>query len=106
MLEDGESVPVTLYPTPDNPIVSKAIAFMCQIADAASERIGYNMVKEVLDELHEAISIGKIISVLFDYIRYSVLFNEPGWYAGICIARSGKWSSTILCSRAAYYNTF
>jgi len=48
MLEDGESVPVTLYPGPDNPIVSKAITFIRQIADPASERIGYNMVKEVL----------------------------------------------------------
>jgi len=31
MLEDGESVPVKLYPEPDNPVDSKAIAFMCQI---------------------------------------------------------------------------
>ena len=104
-LEDGEIVPVKLYPEPDNPVDSKAIAFMCQIADSAWERIGY-AVSEVLDELHEAMSRGKIISVSFDYIRYSVHFSKPGWYAGIRIARSGEWSSTVLRSRAASYNIF
>jgi len=104
-LDDGDNVPVKLYPEPDNPVDSKAIAFMCQITGSAWERIGY-AVSEVLDELHEAMSRGKIISVSFDYIRYSVHFSKPGWYAGIRIARSGEWSSTVLRSRAASYNRF
>ena len=104
-LEDGQRVPVKLYPEPDNPVDSKAIAFMCQIVDSAWERIGY-AVSEVLDELHDAISGGKIISVSFDYIKYSVHFSKLGWYAGIRISRSGEWSSKVLRSRAASYNTF
>ena len=61
---------------------------------------------EVLDELYEAMSRGKIISVSFDYIRYFVHFSKPGWYAGIRIPRSGEWSSTVLCSCAASYYSF
>ena len=48
---------------------------MCQIADSAWERIGY-AVTEVLDEFHEAMSRGKIISVSFDTLYFSL--NQAG----------------------------
>ena len=57
-LENGEIVPVKLYPEPDNPVDSKAIAFMCLIANSVWERNGY-VVMEVLDEFYEAMSRGK-----------------------------------------------
>ena len=67
--ENGIKVPVKLLPEPGNKYDNKTIAFMCQINDSNWERIGY-VVREALDELHEAVNNGNILNVSFDWIKY------------------------------------
>lgn len=103
-LKDNSKVEVKLQPEPDNKYDARAIAFMCKIDDSSWERIGY-VVREVLDEVHEAINKKKILNVSFDWIKYTVHFRSPGWYAGIRIQRNGEWSLGVLRSRATSYIT-
>ena len=92
------NIPVKLQPEPNNPIDSKAIAFMCKVENDW-ERIGY-VVQEALDDVHEAINTNKILGVSFQWIKFIVYFKTPGWYAGIKITRSGEWSNAVLRSQA------
>ena len=91
-----------LQPEPDNRYDSKAIAFLCKNDDSGWVGIGY-VVREVLDEVHDAIYKKKILNVSFDWIKYTVHFKSPGWYAGIRIQRHGEWSLGVLRSRATSY---
>jgi len=84
LLKENLKVQVKLQPEPDNRYDSKAIAFLCKIDESGWVRIGY-VVREVLDEVHEAINKKKILNVSFDWIKYTVHFKSPGWYAGIRI---------------------
>ena len=95
---DDVNIPVKLQPEPNNPIDSKAIAFMCKVENDW-ERIGY-VVQEALDDVHEAINTNKILGVSFQWIKFIVYFKTPGWYAGIKITRSGEWSNAVLRSQA------
>ena len=101
-INDGLIVPVKLQSEPDNSFDNKAIAIMCQINQDKWERFGY-IVKEALDDVHEAINNHKILSVSFAWIKYIVYFKCPGWYAGVKITRSGDWSDVVLRSRANDY---
>ena len=100
-VKDGPTVPVKLQPEPDNQFDCKAIAIMTAVKDKWA-RIGY-IVKEALDDVHEAINNNKILSVSFAWLKYIVYFKCPGWYAGIKITRSGEWSDHVLRSRANTY---
>ena len=60
------------------------------------------VVREVLDEVHEAIN-KKILDVSFYWIKNTVHFRSPGWYAGIRIQRNSEWSLGVLRSRATSY---
>lgn len=53
--------------------------------------------------LDEAINKKKILNVSFDWIKYTMNFKSPGWYAGIRIQRNGEWSQGVLCSGATSY---
>ena len=75
-IKDGSTVPVKLQPEPDNQFDWKAIVIMTTVEDKW-ERIGY-VVKEALDDVHEAINNNKILSVFFAWIKYIVYFKCPG----------------------------
>ena len=62
-----------LQPEPDNQFDCKAIAIMTAVEDKW-ERIGY-IVKEALDDVHEAINNNKILSVSFAWLKYIVYSN-------------------------------
>ena len=97
--ENGESVPVKIEPEPTNPYDSKAICFKCQV-EGTWCRIGY-IVREVLDEVHQAIRENKILYIQFAWVKFLLHWTRcgPGFYAGVYIARKGEWSQR--CVRAA-----
>ena len=81
----GLDVPVRISHEPDNPKDSKAIAVICCV-DGNWHRIGY-FVEEVLEEVHKAIKLNKILFVKFAWIRYIAegTRSRPGYFAGINI---------------------
>ena len=82
-----------IKPEPNNPYDSKAIAFECKI-DGSWKVIGY-IVREVLNEVHQALVAKKIVEVYIDWVKFKV-WRSMGWYAGINITRVGQWSKTIV----------
>ena len=88
-----------LYPEPNNPADARAIAFRVCL-DKSWCTIGY-VVKEALDEVHEAISAKKLTAVTVDWVKYIIYWRSPGWYAGIKVTRIGEWSRTIVLSQSA-----
>ena len=92
----GESVPVKLVPEPENKYDSKAIAFHCEL-EGKWYSIGY-VVRDVLDVMHAALQENSIISVKFAWVKYRVVWmrSGPGYYAGIDIARKGKWPKIVV----------
>ena len=94
-LDEGNEVPVNIYPEPTNPRDTKAIAFKCWIENDW-HRIGY-VVSEARDEVNDALQNGKILEVKFSWARYLVKWvrSGPGWYAGINITIAGQWSTAI-----------
>ena len=96
--QTGETVPVKIEPEPKNPYDSKAICFKCMVGEWC--RIGY-IVREALDEVHEAIRYGHILCVNFAWVKFLLHWTRsgPGFYAGIYITRKGEWSD--ICIRSA-----
>lgn len=95
-----EQVEVKLQCEPDNPVDSKAIAFVATIQDKQC-RIGY-AVREVLDELHQAIREKKILCVTFSWVKYLVEWTRsgPGYYCGVNITKRGEWSQNAIKVRS------
>lgn len=95
----GETVPVKIEPEPTNPYDSKAICFKCMVGGLWC-RIGY-IVREALDEVHEAIRCRHILWVKFAWVKFLLQWTRsgPGFYAGIYITRNGEWS--VRCIRSA-----
>ena len=90
LLREGKDVRVKIIPEPENRYDSKAIAFQCYI-ESKWIRIGY-IVQEALDDVHQALSTGSIISVSFSWVKYLITWpSAPGYFAGIDITVSGKW---------------
>ena len=89
----GQEVLCKLQSEPENPFDSLAIAFRCEV-DISWHTIGY-VVKEVLDELHEALSAKKITVASFDWVKFIIYWRTPGWYAGIKVSRIGEWSQQL-----------
>lgn len=98
LLENDKEVPVGVFPEPNNVYDAKAICFKCYI-DGEWKRIGY-IVREALDHVHDAITMKKIISVKFGWVKYLAIWRSgPGFYAGINIAHNGEWHADIVkCS--------
>lgn len=69
--KDDVNILVKLQPEPNNPIDTKAIAFMCK-AENNWERIGY-VVQEALDDVHEVINTNKILGISFQWIKFIIL---------------------------------
>ncbi len=98
---DNKDVRVGLFPEPNNPVDSKAIAFKCLLDDQQWHRIGY-IVREATDDVHEAIATNAIESVEFGWVKFRIDLSRtgPGFYAGVDITRRGQWSSTV-CKAAS-----
>ena len=94
-------VPVRLMPEPNNPMDNKAIAFECCM-QGKWMRVGY-VIRELTEEVHEALSKNEIVNVQFEWIRYMFkgFASGPGFYAGIQVTRNGKWS-TLAMAKASY----
>ena len=95
LLDQGEAVPVNVFPEEENPHDSKAIAFKCWVNNKW-KRIGY-VVKEARDAVHEARRAGIITQVPFKWAKYKSRFGRsgPGLYAGINITKYGAWGTEV-----------
>lgn len=93
---DEKHVEVWLMPEPDNPVDKHAIAFMCSIDDK-DQRIGY-VVRECLQDVHEALSRGLICKTEFAWCRYRSFRGRLGWYAAVNVTLKGKWSNAVVRS--------
>ena len=97
----GEFVSCKLEPEPENEYDAKAIAIKCQVGlDGTWCTIGY-IVREALNEVHEALESNAIISISLNWVKYIIYWNSPGWYAGIDIKRHGQWSQIVVKSQSA-----
>ena len=78
----GEVVGVKIEPEPRNPYDARAIAFLCMV-EGSWQRIGY-IVRELLEEVHAAISAHDILWVKFAWVNYLLQWTRsgPGFYAG------------------------
>ena len=95
----GQEVLCKLQPEPENPFDSLAIAFGCEV-DNSLHTIGY-VVKEALNDVHEALSAKKITAVSFDWVKFIIYWRTPGWYTGVKISRIGEWSQRVVLSQSA-----
>lgn len=95
IMDQQECVPVKIEPEPENQYDSKAIAFKCRVDDKWY-RIGY-IVREALEDVHNALAQKLVIDVSFKWIKYLVIWmrSGPGYYAGINTTVNGKWSSQV-----------
>ena len=86
---------VTIQPEPDNPVDSRAIAFVATV-DNKQYTIGY-VVREIVDDLHEAINRGQILGVKFAWVKYLVQWprSGPGYYCGVNITKKGEWPQNV-----------
>ena len=98
VLQSGEEVQVSLRKEPRNPVDSMAIAFTCFVQQKW-QRIGY-VVREALNDVHEAISTNSIRAVKLAWVKFRIDFygSGPGFYAGVDITRQGRWSSVVHAS--------
>lgn len=92
-LDDTE---VILRPEPDNPYDSKAIAFVVNLG-GKEHRVGY-VIRELLDEVHQALNSYLIRKVKFAWVKYVVDWSKsgPGYYCGINITKKGVWSHNAV----------
>ena len=58
--------------------------------------MGY-VVKEVLEDVHEAIDKEQKLSVKFNWIKYITDWTRsgPGYFAGIRISKNGDWGQKV-----------
>ena len=98
-----QDVAVKLVPEPSNPVDAIAIAIKCELDDGLWHRIGY-ILREALDDVHEAQSSTLITHVEYKWVkfRFDFLRSGPGFYAGVNITQKGPWSN-IVCSSASNF---
>ena len=94
-----DNIDCRIMPEPDNPADAKAIAFQCRV-DSQWQTIGY-IVKEALDEVHQALHHQKIIDVRLKWVKFIIYWQTPAWYAGIDITRIGEWPRLIVLAQSA-----
>lgn len=102
-LDHGNQVEVRLQPEENNPVNSRALAFMCCL-QGKWIRIGY-VVEEALEAVHDALSKSEIISLEFNWVKYIIHWSRsgPGWYAGINITKMGNWPPCVVNARSVRY---
>ena len=69
-LKDKKEVVVLMSPEPTNPVDAHAIAFQCKLNDKL-HRIGY-VLREALDDVHDAFQRKKIVTVQFEWVKYII----------------------------------
>ena len=89
-LYNKEIVAVKLQKEPENKKDSNAIAFMCKVG-TVWERNGY-VVKEALDDVHNAMDHDKILSVQFDWVKYVAHYKN---LAGILGSKSPEMENGL-----------
>lgn len=91
-----QHVSVDIFPEPDNPFDSRAIAFKALI-DHHWYTVGY-VVREAVEHVHGMLESNKIESVNFSWAKYMVTWSRsgPGYYAGINIRVKGKWPAEVV----------
>ena len=64
------------------------------------------MVREVLDELHAALSENQIFAIKFAWIKYITNWPHlgPGYYAGINSSKKGQWIKNIVAHHSARHS--
>ena len=98
-MREGQSINVILCPEPHNKYDAKAIAFVI-VENDISKRVGY-VVREALDNVHEAMKKEEILKVEVKCIKYLLHWSRsgPGWYAAIDITKVGEWPAVVAkCS--------
>ena len=98
MMRSGKDVYFSLNKEPQNPVDSRAIAFICYV-EGEWQRVGY-VVRELLDEVHEAMSTNSIRDIKLAWVKFRIDFQAsgPGFYAAVDITRIGRWSTTAYAS--------
>lgn len=102
LLQEGLTVPVKLVPEPNNTFDSRAISFQCYI-DNSWKTIGY-VVKEVCENVHEALQSNSVVSTNFAWVKYKIVRTTgPGYYAAVDVTRKGMWPSKVKQSANTMY---
>ena len=91
IIQAGQEIPVQLQKEPNNPVDTRAIVFECKVDDKW-ERIGY-VVREALDEVHDAIDRNLIWKVNCDWVIHCPISKRQG--SRSLTAGSGQ---NMLCS--------
>lgn len=88
-LDDTE---VMLRPETEIPYDAKAIAFVVNLS-GKEHRVGY-VIRELLDEVHQALNNYPIRRVKIAWVKYVVQWPKsgPGFYCVIDITKKGTWS--------------
>ena len=91
----GWTVAVRMRPEPTNIADSRAIVFECEL-DGKWEKIGY-VVRDIVHEVHTAMSRNLILSVEFKCIKYVTHWTRsgPGYFAAINVTKSGPWDHRV-----------
>ncbi len=99
-MQSGDTVPVKLFPEPENLYDASAIAFKC-FHDSEWKTIGY-VVSEICKDVQAAIDNCVVLSVDFAWVKYKVLRKRPGFYAAVRITRTGEWSQSVREARSTF----
>ena len=96
LLASGNHVPVDLFPEPQNPYDSRAIAFKALVKDDW-HTIGY-IVREATEYVHSAIAKNEITCVKFAWAKYLLSWSRcgPGYYCGADITVLGRWPDAVV----------
>ena len=72
------------------------MAFCCS-RDGKLERFGY-VVKEVCQEVGDALRRGEVRSISFKWIKYITDWSRsgPGYFAAVKITKIGNWSARAV----------
>ena len=96
----AEKEEVRLAPEPDNLYDAKAIAFQCFL-NGRWHHVDY-VVQEALQEVHDALTTGKIKKVKFAWVKYNIVkwtATGPGYYGRHHhITKCGQWSQSTCRS--------
>ena len=102
LLNEGKNVPVKLVPEPTNPYDSRAISIQCEIG-GNWKIVGY-VVREICDNIHQALDSNSVTSTKFAWIKYKIIRKTgPGYYAAVEVTRKGEWPPTVMRSASTMF---
>ena len=102
LLKGGKGASVRVEAEPTNPFDARAVCFKC-LFGSEWKVCGY-VVKELCDDMNEAMENNNIVSVEFCWVKYKILRTSgPGYYAAINVTRKGKWSPRVYRFASTMY---